>query len=60
MDKSLTRRWIRNLNRAMPVVLDTTGVMLLAGSAMLLNAVAGVAAYGVALIYLNGRFYGDR
>jgi len=52
------RRWMQGLNRAMPVVLDTAGVILLSGSAMLLLGVAaGVAALGVGCIVLNWRFY---
>jgi len=52
------RRWLQGLNRAMPVVLDTAGVILLSGSAMLLLGVAaGVAALGVGCIVLNWRFY---
>jgi hypothetical protein len=46
------------MNRAMPVLLDTTGTMLLSGSVMLLNVAAGIAAAGVSLIVLNWRFYG--
>lgn len=42
----------------MPVVLDTTGIILLSGSAMmLLGLAAGVAALGVGCIVLNWRFY---
>lgn len=52
------RRWMQGLNRAMPVVLDTSGVILLSGSAMmLLGAAAGIAALGVGCIVLNWRFY---
>jgi hypothetical protein len=42
----------------MPVVLDTSGVILLSGSAMMfLGAAAGIAALGVGCIVLNWRFY---
>jgi hypothetical protein len=42
----------------MPVVLDTAGVMLLSGSAIMMFGVAvGVAALGVGCIVLNWRFY---
>lgn len=43
----------------MPVVLDTSGVILLSGSAILFFGVAaGVAAFGVGCLVLNWRFYG--
>lgn len=52
------RRRLHGLNTAMPVVLDTTGVILLSGSAMMvLGVAAGVAALGVGCIVLNWRFY---
>lgn len=52
------RRWAKGLNRAMPVVLDTSGVMLLSGSASLFfGMAAGVAALGVGCVVLNWRFY---
>jgi len=44
----------------MPVLLDTTGTMLLSGSVMMLNVAAGVAAVGAGLLVLNWRFYGNR
>jgi hypothetical protein len=56
--KQRHRRWGQAMNRAMPVLLDTTGTMLLSGSVMLLNVAAGIAAAGVSLIVLNWRFYG--
>jgi hypothetical protein len=50
---------MQGLNRAMPVVLDTSGVILLSGSAILFFGVAaGVAALGVGCLVLNWRFYG--
>jgi hypothetical protein len=52
------RRWMQGLNKAMPVLLDTTGIILLSGSAMLLSVAAGVAALGVGALVLNWRFYG--
>lgn len=58
--KQRHRRWGQAVNRAMPVLLDTTGTMLLSGSVMLVNLAAGVAASGVAVMYLNHRFYGRR
>lgn len=52
------RRWMQGLNRAMPVLLDTAGTILLSGSAMLAFGVAaGVAALGVGCLVLNWRFY---
>lgn len=48
------------MNEAMPVVLDATGAMLLSGSAMLLHVVAGVAALGLSVFYINHRIYGGR
>jgi hypothetical protein len=44
----------------MPVLLDTTGIILLSGSAMLFFGVAaGAAALGVGCLVLNWRFYGS-
>jgi hypothetical protein len=51
-------RWMQGLNKAMPVLLDTTGIILLSGSAMILHVAAGVAALGVGALLLNWRFYG--
>lgn len=56
--KERSRRWMHGWNKAMPVLLDTAGTMLLSGSVMLVNVAAGVAAIGVGLIVLNWRFYG--
>jgi hypothetical protein len=44
----------------MPVVLDATGIMLLSGSAMLINVAAGVAATGIGCLVLNWRFYSGK
>jgi len=60
MEKSSISRWMQGLNRAMPVILDASGAMLLSGSVMLINGAAGVAALGFSAIILNWRFYGDR
>lgn len=57
MRKVPVRRWMQGLNGAMPVVLDTAGAMLLSGSAMMWEPIAGVAALGVSCIVLNWRFY---
>lgn len=52
------RRWLQGFNRAMPVALDTAGIILLSGSAMLFFGVAaGVAASGVGCLVLSWRFY---
>lgn len=52
------RRWAQALNTAMPVVLDTSGVILLSVSVILFFSVAaGVAALGVGCLVLNWRFY---
>lgn len=52
------RRWMQNLNKAMPVALDTSGVILLSVSATLFfSLAAGAAALGVGCIALNWRFY---
>jgi hypothetical protein len=44
----------------MPYVLDGTGAMLLSGSVMLMSLVAGIAALGVSVFYMNWRIYGGR
>jgi len=54
------RRWMQGLNRAMPVLLDTSGIMLLSGSAMMWNLIAGLATAGVGCFVLNWRCYGGR
>jgi hypothetical protein len=52
------RRWAQGLNKAMPVILDSAGVILLSGSANLFFGVAaGVASLGVGCLVLNWRFY---
>lgn len=57
--KARMRRCMQKLNRAMPVILDTSGIMLLSGSAMMWNLIAGTAALGVGLLVLNRVHYGD-
>lgn len=52
--------WRQKLNAVMPVALDATGVMLLSGSAMMWNLIAGTAALGVGILALNRVHYGDR
>lgn len=58
--KMPVRRWGQGLNRAMPVALDTAGIMLLSGSAMMWNVIAGTAAAGIGCFFLNWRCYGDK
>ncbi|NUS26944.1 MAG: hypothetical protein HOV92_22330 [Streptomyces sp.] len=60
MAKVDMRRLGGKVNGAMPVVLDAAGAMLLSGSAMMLNVVAGVAAAGLSVFYINHRIYGRR
>lgn len=40
----------------MPVLLDTSGIMLLSGSAMTFGLAAGLAASGIGCFFLNWRF----
>lgn len=55
------RRWMQVLNRAMPVLLDTAGTILLSGSAMLAFGVAaGAAALGAGCFFLNWKFNEDK
>lgn len=54
------RSLMQGLNRAMPVLLDTSGIMLLSGSAMMWNLIAGTATLGVGLLILNRVHYGDK
>lgn len=58
--KMPVRRWMQRLNRAMPVVLDTSGIMLLSGSAMMWNLIAGTAALGLGCFVLNRVHYGGK
>lgn len=60
VSKERRRRLTAVVNRAMPVVLDATGVILLSGSAMMWNLIAGTAALGVGVLTLNRVHYGDR
>lgn len=60
MTKGSLRRLGSRLNKAMPVVLDATAAMLLSGSAMMMSQIAGVAALGLSVIYINNRIYGGR
>ena len=54
------RRWMQGLNKAMPVVLDTAGIMLLSGSAMLWDPIAGTAVLGAGALVMNRVHYGDK
>lgn len=60
MTKEYRRRLAQRMNTAMPYVLDGTGAMLLSSSVMLMSLVAGVAALGVSVFYMNWRIYGGR
>ena len=55
--KGLMRRSLANLNHAAPVALDTAGIILLSGSAMLLHVAAGIAVAGCGCFFLNWRIY---
>jgi len=63
--KMPVRRWLQGLNRAMPVVLDAAGIMLLSGSASVFGFMAGLivgtavtlAAAGAGFLVLSWRFY---
>jgi hypothetical protein len=57
--KMPVRRWMQGLNKAMPVLLDTTGIILLSASAMLWDPIAGTAAAGLGCFVLNKRHYDD-
>lgn len=58
MAKQNRRRLAAKVNRVMPYVLDGIGAMLLSGSVMMLSVVAGVAALGLSVFYMNHRVYG--
>jgi hypothetical protein len=51
-------RWMQSLNRAMPVLLDMTGIILLSGAAMVWHLIAGLVAAGLGCFVLNWRVYG--
>lgn len=53
------RRWMQGLNKTMPVLLDTTGIILLSGAAMMWDPIAGVASLGFGCFVLNKRHYDD-
>lgn len=60
MRKMPVRRWMQGLNRAMPVLLDTSGIMLLSGSAMTVSFTAGLAASGLGCFFLNWRIHDSK
>jgi hypothetical protein len=57
MTKERNRRWNSTLNNSMPVALDTIGLMLLSGSAMMWSLIAGTAAAGVSFLVVSGRHF---
>jgi len=57
VESKKARTW-QGLKNSMPVLLDTTGIILLSGSAMLWNTMAGLAAAGVGCLVLNHRVHG--
>ncbi|MBX9392269.1 hypothetical protein K4749_01310 [Streptomyces sp. TRM72054] len=57
--RARVRRWRRGLNEAMPILLDTTGIILLSIAAMLFfGSAAGVALLGGGCFALNRNYYG--
>lgn len=58
--KQQRRRLTSKLNTGMPYVLDATGAMLLSGSVMMWSIMAGTAALGLSVFYMNHRIYGGR
>jgi hypothetical protein len=56
--RARVRRWMQGLNRAMPVLLDMTGIILLSGAAMVWHLIAGLVAAGLGCFVLNWRVYG--
>lgn len=51
-------RWVQVLRKLAPGSLDTAGIILLSGSAMMWNLAAGVAVAGVGCFVLNWRLFG--
>jgi hypothetical protein len=56
--RARVRRWMQGLNKAMPVLLDMTGIILLSGAAMVWHLIAGLVAAGLGCFVLNWRVYG--
>jgi len=54
------RRWMQGLHRAMPVLLDTSGTILLSGAAGMWNPAAGLASLGLGCFFLNWKFNEDK
>lgn len=54
------RRWVQVLRKLAPILLDTAGIILLSGSAMLwLGLAAGMAALGLGCFLLNWKYNED-
>lgn len=51
-------RWLHSLNGSMPILLDTTGIILLSSAAMVWHLIAGLVALGLGCFVLNWRVYG--
>lgn len=51
------RRWALLVRKLAPFLLDTAGIILLSGSAMVWNLIAGLAAAGVGCFVLNWRWF---
>ncbi|WP_143667015.1 hypothetical protein [Streptomyces sp. FBKL.4005] len=52
------RKSMQVLRKLAPILLDTAGIILLSGSAMLWNLIAGLAAAGIGCFVLNWRWFG--
>ncbi|MGV9756936.1 hypothetical protein ACWDUC_14110 [Streptomyces tricolor] len=52
------RRWMPLWRKLAPILLDTAGIILLSGSAMVWNLIAGLAAAGIGCFVLNWRWFG--
>ncbi|PZT70187.1 hypothetical protein DN402_31710 [Streptomyces sp. SW4] len=57
--RARVRRWMQSLNKAMPVLLDMTGIILLSSAAMVWHLIAGLIAAGLGCFVLNWRCYSD-
>lgn len=54
------RRWAQLWRKLAPILLDTAGIILLSGSAMLwLGLAAGAASLGIGCFVLNWRIHGS-
>jgi hypothetical protein len=52
------RRLLLLSRKLAPILLDTAGIILLSGSAMVWNLIAGLAAAGIGCFVLNWRWFG--